>query len=136
MHLCLCGGVFFLQDCLKINGIKVAQPDEDGYSAVLATTSTEDSDRDMTLEMHNTPIGTVEGYDLKWRNLSPQEAAVILQQVLNKSKFTVHYFDILTGKWRDGEFYASNFNAPCKTLEDDEECWDELSFNIRGIHPR
>lgn len=125
-----------MQDCLKINGIKVAQPDEDGYSAVLATTSTEDSDRDMTLEMHNTPIGTVEGYDLKWRNLSPQEAAVILQQVLNKSKFTVHYFDILTGKWRDGEFYASNFNAPCKTLEDDEECWDELSFNIRGIHPR
>lgn len=130
------GGVFFMQDCLKFNGVKVAQPDEDGYSAVLATTSTEDSDRDMSLVMHNTPIGTVEGYDLKWRNLLPEEVALILQQVLNRSSFTVHYFDILTAKWRDGEFYASNFNAPAKSLEEDNECWDELSFNIRGINPR
>lgn len=50
-----------MQDCIKFNGIKIAQPDEDGYSAIFATTSTDDSDRDMTLEMHNTPIGTVEG---------------------------------------------------------------------------
>ncbi len=57
----------------------------------------------MTLEMHNTPIGTVEGYDLKWR---------------------------------DGEFYASNYNSPCGTLEDGEEYWDELRFNIREIKPR
>ena len=125
-----------MQDCIKFNGIKVAQPDEDGYSAILATTSTEDSDRDMQLIMHNTPIGTVEGYDLKWRNLPPEDAALILQQVINRSSFTVHYYDILTAKWRDGEFYASNFNAPAKSLEDDNECWNELSFNIRGVNPR
>lgn len=125
-----------MQDCIKINGIVIKQPDEDGYSAVLATTSTDDSDRDMSLVMHNTPIGTVEGYDLKWSYPTLQEAALILQQVLNKPKFTVHYMDIITGTWRDGEFYASNFNAPCKTLEEGEECWDELSFNIRGINPR
>lgn len=125
-----------MQDCIKFNGIKIAQPDEDGYSAILATTSTDDSDRDMTLEMHNTPIGTVEGYDLKWRDISAKEAAKILSQVLNRESFTVHYFDILTAKWRDGEFYASNYNSPCGTLEDGEEYWDELSFNIRGMKPR
>jgi len=125
-----------MQEYIMINGIKIKQPDEDGYVASLATTSTEDSDRDMNLTMHNTPIGTVEGYDLKWTDLSLTEAAEILQQVVNKSSFTVHYMDILTGTWKDGEFYASNFNAPAGILKNGEECWDELSFNIRGINAR
>lgn len=125
-----------MQDYIMINGIKIKQPDEDGYEASLATTSTDDSDRDMSLVMHNTPIGTVEGYDLTWTDLSLQEAAEILQQVVNKSNFTVHYLDILTGVWKDGEFYASNFNAPARTLKDGKERWDKLSFGIRGINPR
>ena len=125
-----------MQEAITINGVYIKQPDQDGYSAVLATTSTDDSDRDMSLVMHNTPMGTVEGYDLKWKYIKPLEAAQILQQVLNKSEFTVHYFDIITAQWRDGKFYASNFNAPVKTLKDGEECWSELSFNIRSINPR
>lgn len=125
-----------MQDYIMINGIRIKQPDEDGYTAELATTSTDDSDRDMSLVMHNTPIGTVVGYNLKWTDLTPDEAAQILQQVMNKSSFTVHYMDIITGQWKDGEFYASNFNAPAGSLKTGEECWDELSFNIRGIHPR
>lgn len=125
-----------MQDYIKINDIKIKQPDEDGYTAVIATTSTEDSNRDMGLTMHNTPIGSVEGYDLKWTDLTLAEAAQILQQVLNKSSFKVHYLDILTGTWRDGYFYASNYNAPAGTLKEGEECWDELTINIRGIDPR
>ena len=125
-----------MQDYIKINGKVIAQPDQDGYTAVLATTSTEDSNRDMSLVMHNSPVGTVMGYDLKWTNLSLTEAAEILAEVVNKPSFTVHYLDILTGKWRDGEFYASNFNAPAATLEEGYERWNELSFNIRGINPR
>lgn len=125
-----------MQKQLKFNDVVVPWPDEDGYSAVLATTSTEDSDRDMTLKMHNTPIGTVEGYDLKWSWLTAKEASLILSQVLNKSSFKAHYFDIITASWRDGYFYASNYNSPCSSLIDGEEMWDELSFNIRGIDPR
>lgn len=125
-----------MQDYIMVNGIKIKQPDEGGYSALLATTSTEDSGRDMSLVMHNTPMGTIEGYDLKWTELTLSEASEILQQVVNKSSFTVHYLDILTGTWKDGEFHASNFNAPAKTLVDGKECWDELSFGIRGIYPR
>lgn len=125
-----------MQDYIKINGITILQPDEDGYTANLSTTSTEDSDRDMSLVMHNTPIGTVESYSLKWTDIKAADMALILSQVLNKPSFTMHYFDILTGGWRDGTFYATTFNSPCKTIEDGVEAWDELSFNAIGVNPR
>lgn len=123
-----------MQDKLKFNGKTVAQPDD--YSPNLATTSTDDSERDMFLTMHNTPIGTVESYSLKWTWLTPKQMSEILTEVLNKKSFTAHYFDIITGKWRDGEFYASNFSAPAMSLKDGEEMWDELSFNMIGIRGR
>lgn len=125
-----------MQDYLKINGKKIKQPDEDGYVSVLATTSTEDSDRDMTLTMRNTPIGTVESYQLKWSDISCKEASEILEMVVNKSDFNVHYFDVLTAKWRDGKFYASNFNAPVVRLNSGNETLDQLSFNIVGVNAR
>lgn len=123
-----------MQDRIKFNGVEIRQPDS--FQAVLSTTSTDDSTRDMALEMHNTPIGTIEGYDLKWSNIPAGEMAIILKQVLNKPSFDVHYFDIITGKWRDAAFNASNFNSPAYTLEDGEELWDELTINIRGVKPR
>lgn len=125
-----------MQDYIMFNGIKTVQPDEDGYSANLSTTSTEDSDRDMALVMHNTPIATVESYSLKYSDIKAADAALILSQVLNKPSFTLHYFDILTASWRDGEFYATTFNSPCRTIENGVETWDELSFNVIGVNPR
>lgn len=122
-----------MQEFLKFNGVKVKQPDK--YSAVLSTTSTSDSDRDMSLVMHNTPIGTIVGYDLEWSYLTAQEAAEILSHVVNRPSFNVHYFDILSASWKDADFYASDFNSPAKILEDGEELWEALSFNIRGIYP-
>lgn len=123
-----------MQDRIKFNGVEIRQPDS--FQAVLSTTSTEDSIRDMALQMHNTPIGTIEGYDLKWTNIPATDMVEILRQVLNKSSFDVHYFDIITGEWRNADFYASNFNAPAYTLEDGMELWDELTINIRGVKPR
>lgn len=123
-----------MQDRISINGVSIAQPTK--YKAVFATTSTDDSDRDMSLVMHNTPIGSVEGYDLEWEYLTPKEASDILRQVLNRPEFTVHYFDLLNGAWTDGKFYASNYEAPCLTLKDGMACWEGLSFGIRGIYPR
>ena len=125
-----------MQDYIKINGITIVQPDEDGYSVELSTTSTEDSDRDMSLVMHNTPIATVVSYSLKWTDIKATDAAQILSQIINKPSFSFHYFDILTASWRDGEFYATTFNSPCKTIEDGVEAWDELSFNVIGVDPR
>ena len=119
-----------MQESIKFNDIEIVQPDEDGYSAVLAVTSTEDSDRDISGDMHNTPLFTVHGYNLKWSYISAAKAAAILKHFVGKNKCKVHYFDIMTATWKDGYFYASNFNAPSKTLKDGEECWKSLSFDI------
>lgn len=122
------------QQKIKISGIEIAQPNE--YKPNLATTSTSDSDRDQTLVMHNTPIGTVESYSLKWSNIKADKVAQILSLVLNKPSFEVHYFDVISGTWKKGMFYASNFSSSAVTLEEGEEWYDDLSFNIVGINPR
>lgn len=121
------------QDKFKFNGVTIKTPTE--YSASLATTSTSDSGRNQYLQMKNTVVGTVRSYSFKWRLLTPQEMSLILRQVLNKSSFTAHFFDIYAGAWMDGAFYASNFNAPVRRLIDGVEMWDELSFNIVGVNP-
>lgn len=124
------------QETLQFNGVTVDWPDEDGYKVALATTSTEDSTRDMSLTMHNTPIGTVVSIELKWSDIKASAAARILRQVLNKGSFTCHYFDLIDGAWRTDTFYAANYNAPAMCLKDGSEVWDELSFKITKIISR
>lgn len=121
------------QEQFAFGGVKCVAPDV--CNAVLATTSTEDSDRDMALNMRNTPIGTVHGYDLTWGRLTASQTVTILQQVLNKPKFLFRYFDITRGVWRDDYFYASNFSAPAFSLEDGFEAWDGLAINVRSTNP-
>lgn len=123
------------QDYLKFNGITVKVPDQDGYGIEFETTSTSDSDRTQDLVMHNTPIGTVESYSLKWSNLTLEEASLILRQVVNQASFQVHYLDVYSGKWKDGRFYASNFSITPIDLTAGEEMIDSLSFSIVGVDP-
>jgi len=123
-----------MQKKILFNGVEIAQPIE--YKPNLATTSTEDSDRDQSLVMNNTPIGTVVSYSLRWEDLTAEEVSQILSQVLNKSSFSVHYFDIISGQWKTDEFYASNFSASAFSLKEGEEGYDELSFNIVGKNAR
>lgn len=120
-----------MQEYIKINNKLIKQPAE--YAVNLATTSTDASGRNQFLKMMNTPVGTVNSYSLKWQYLTTEELSGILQEVINKSQFLVHYEDAYEGIWKDGYFYASNFNAPCKTLKENEEKWESLSFNIIGV---
>lgn len=123
-----------MQEQFKIDGVTIKAPDE--YKPVFATTSTDDSDRDQRLVMHNTPIGTIAGYDLKWGWLTWTEIAVILNAMLNKAQFTFHHKDpTIPGIWIDRTFYASNYTMAAQTLEDGDEMWDGLSINIRRTEP-
>lgn len=114
------------------------------YKPKLATTSTEDSDRTQDLVMHNTPMGTVIGYDMTWGDMSTEEAQKIIKLMLNKSSFNMHHFDILRGTWAYDDFYASNFDLEGVRLRQyrlkgvlyNEESWKGLSINIRAINPR
>lgn len=123
------------QEQLKFNGIVMPWPDEDGYTVQIATTSTDDSDRTQDLVMHNTPIGSVGSYGLKWSDLTKEEVALILSQVLDKPSFSAHYFDVKTAKWKDANFYATTFNVTPINLKESEERIEEISFNIIGINP-
>lgn len=113
------------------------------YKPVLSTTSTEDSDRTQDLVMHNTPMGTIVGYDMTWGDLKTEQVQMILKLMLNKSSFSMHHFDILRG-WSYDDFYASNFNVEAVRLRQyrlkgvlyNEESWKGLSINIRAINPR
>lgn len=123
-----------MQEEFKIDGITIAAPST--YKPVFSTTSTDDSDRDQNLVMHNTPIGTIAGYDLTWELLTWSEISTILNAMLNKSSFSFHHKDpTIPGTWVDRTFYASNFNMAAQTLEDEEEMWEDLSINVRRIEP-
>jgi hypothetical protein len=79
------------QEQFKIDNVVIRAPDS--YKPVFATTSTEDSKRSQDLIMHNTPMGTIGGYDMQWGELTWIEIATILNAMLNKSKFTFHHKD-------------------------------------------
>ena len=51
------------QEQFEIDNVVIRAPDS--YKPVFATTSTEDSKRSQDLIMHNTPMGTIGGYDMQ-----------------------------------------------------------------------
>lgn len=86
------------EESFTVDGVAIAAPST--YKPVFATTSTKSSKRDQELSMHNSPMGTIGGYDLTWDVLSWEEIAVILNGMINKSEFTFHHKDPTTpGKW-------------------------------------
>ena len=118
-----------------IDGTVIKAPDS--YKPVFATTSTEDSDRTQDLIMHNTPMGTIAGYDMTWSHLSSAEISNILTLMMNKSKFSFHHRDprVASG-WSTADFYASNFSMQAQRLgEQTGEMWSGLTINVRSIYP-
>lgn len=122
-----------MQEYFKVNGVQIATPTS--FKPVFATTSTDDSDRTQDLVMHNTPMGTVEGYDLQWDGLTDSEISIILKNMINKSSFRFYYHSPFEGRWIEKTFYASNFSMEAQTLKNNQEKWDGLTINVRSINP-
>ena len=122
-----------MTDAFTIEDTNIEQPTT--YSGSFATTSTDASDRTQDLVRHNTPIGTIGSYEMRWEYIKTSEASKILQLVLNKSQFKVHYYDLFTDSWKSAYFYASNFEMTPLTLEENYKYIDSLSFSIIGVNP-
>ena len=124
-----------MSDKFSIDGVEIKTPTE--YKPVFATTSTDDSDRTQDLIMHNTPMGTIAGYNLKWEQLTSKEIADILNAMMNKPSFSFHHRDPRDESgWADADSYASNFNMGAQRLgERTGELWSDLSINVRSIYP-
>lgn len=117
----------------EFNGIPVITPNT--FQPAMATTSTDDSDRTQDLVMHNTPIGTIESYSFEWQDIDPAEAAAIIQQIQNRSEYTLRYLSANTGQWTTGQFYTSNYSFGTLKKANGKFVWESLSFNAVGVYP-
>lgn len=124
-----------MSDRFTVDGTEIRTPDT--YKPVFATTATEDSDRTQDLIMHNTPMGTIAGYDMTWKSLKSSEISVILNSMMNKPFFSFHHRDPRNASgWSTADFYASNFSMSAQRLgERTGELWADLSINVRSIYP-
>ena len=124
-----------MSEKFTIDGTEIRTPTT--YKPVFATTSTEDSDRTQDLIMHNTPMGTIAGYDLTWDSLTSEEISVIINLMMNKPYFQFHHRDPRNASgWSTSEFYASNYSMQAQRLgERTGELWAGLTINVRSIYP-
>lgn len=117
----------------EFNGIPVKTPDT--FKPNGATTSTDDSGRTQDIVMHNIPLGTVESYSFEWRYIEPEEAAKIIQQIKDKSEYTLRYLSISEGIWRTDTFYTADYSGGTLKQSNGKFVWESLSFNAVVINP-
>lgn len=123
-----------MQDVFKINGITVAQPDED-LSYSWETTYTDDSTRTQTGAGHFTRMFTVESYTYKASALTASEAAQIMQQIVYGRSYTAHVFSPRLNCWCDIPCYTGKGSMSCKTWVSGGERFADLTFNMIGVNP-
>lgn len=122
------------QDRIRINNTDIYQPDK-GLSYNFETTYTEDSARVQNGRGYFTPIFTVEQLGYKATHIPQKEATKILRMIDKGQQFTLHYFSMHYGIWRDAAFYAGQGSMEIGSLEEGEEYLDSLSFNMTGVNP-
>ena len=117
-----------------MNGEVVVQPDE-GLGYDFETTYTEDSSRVQSGKLYASAMYTVESLSYKASWLPAAEASKILRIVDGGKPFTLHYYSLHYGAWRDGQFYVGKGTLSIGRLNAAEETVDELSFNMIGVDP-
>ncbi len=122
------------QDYIKLNGTVIAQPDE-GLGYDFETTYTEDSTRVQSGKLHASAMFTVESLSYKATGLTAAEASAILRIVDGGRPFTLHYYSLHYGAWRDGRFYVGKGSLAIGRLNAEAETVDELRFNMIGVDP-
>lgn len=123
-----------MQDTIKINGVDIFQPDEGlGYS--FETTYTEDSTRLQNGAANFVPMFTVEQLSYQATDIPVAEATKILQMVDKGYDFTLHYYSLHYGGWRNGTFRVAKGTLSIGSLEENNEKLSSLSFNMTGDKP-
>ena len=121
------------QNRIKLNNFDEVQPTEMNYS--WETTSTEDSGRAMSGMMYDTPMFTVEAFDVKYSNLTIDQCKSILQEIVKRPKrpyFDLHYFSPFHGTWRTAKFGVSQGSLNVRTLKRGVENFSEISCRCVG----
>lgn len=122
------------QEYIKINNIVIRQPDE-GLGYNFETTYTTDSTRVQSGDGHFTALFTVESFSYESTQLTKAEMKTILQLIAKGANFTLHYFSPYYGAWRDDTFYVGQGSLSIGRLNENQEKFESLSFNMTGVHP-
>lgn len=122
-----------VNESFEIDDIKILTPYT--FTPSSATTSTEDSNRTQDLVMHNTPMGTVESYNIEFEYIPVKEASIIYQRIKNRSSYKLRYMSASLGEWTTGQFYTSNYSFGTLMVSNGEFVWKSLSFNAIGVYP-
>lgn len=122
-----------MQDKIKINGIEIYQPDED-MGMNFEKTYTSDSTRTQDGVGHFTQMFAVEKFTYKVTDIPADEAKKILKEIM-KPYFTLHYYSLFYGSWRDDTFYVGQGQCSIGTLSENKETLSSLSFNMVGVNP-
>lgn len=121
-------------EMVKINGVKIYQPDEN-MACSFQTTYTEDTTRVQNGQLHLTPMFTVEQVAYSVTDIPTDKASEILQMIIKGQKFKLHYFSLYYNAWRDAEFYVGQGQFSIGSLSEDNMHLDSLSFNMTGVNP-
>lgn len=122
------------QEYIKINGTVIAQPDS-GLGYNFETTYTEDTTRVQSGRLHLSPLFTVEAFSYERGDLTVEQMSTILQLIAKGKSFTLHYFSPYYGIWRDDEFYVGKGSLKVGRLNEEDERYEGLSFNMTGVNP-
>ena len=122
------------QERMTMNGIEIWQPDT-GLKYSTETTFTQGSFRAMNGIGYFDPLFTVEQLGYVATNVPQPEVTKILQIIDNAKKFTLHYFSMHYGKWKDGIFHVGQGNYDVGSWKVGEEYVKSLSFNMTGVYP-
>ena len=122
-----------MQDTIKINGIEIYQPDED-MGMDFEKTYTSDSTRTQDGVGHFTQMFTVERFSYNATDIPAEQARIILNEIM-KQNFTLHYYSLFYGAWRDDTFYVGQGQCSIGNLSEDKEVLSSLSFNMVGVNP-
>lgn len=121
------------QQKVSLNGWDAVQPTQFDWS--FETTSTSDSTRAMSGKLYDTPLFTVEAFDVVYSNLTRAQVAAILQIVVKRPSipyFTAKYFSPFSNQWKTGTFSVSQGSLKIRTLKEGEENMQEISFRMVG----
>lgn len=119
------------QNYITINGVKIRQPDE-GLGYDFETTYTEDSKRTQRGKLTTSRLYTVESFSYSATNVTAEEMKIILHELMKGEFFTLHYWSPYYGAWRDDEFYVGRGSLVFSRLNENEERYDNLTFNMVG----
>ena len=122
------------QQRMTINGIEIWQPDK-GLKFRTETTFTSGSMRAMNGIGYFDPLFTVEQLGYVASNVPQPEVTKILQMIDQAQKFTLHYFSMHYGGWRDGIFFVGQGEYDVSSWKVGEERVEKLSFNMTGVNP-